>query len=63
MDGEIAAPLNFISDSIIVNQIPKIDNVQLINNSPDENNRQEINQNEVVVQEIDNYEEVRYVSL
>ena len=55
----IAAPLIIITNSIVANQIPKIDNAQLVNNVPGENNRQEINQSEVVEFEIDNYETVR----
>ena len=43
----------------MANQIPKIDNAQLVNNVPYENNRQEINQSEVVEHEIENYEAIR----
>ena len=44
---------------MMANKIPKIDNVWLIDNAPDENNIQEINKSEVLVYEIDNYEIVR----
>ena len=56
---KIAAPLNIIANSIMTNQIPKIDKAQLVNNPPYENNRQEINQSEVVEHEIENYEAIR----
>ena len=55
---KIVAPLNIIANSIMVNQIPKVDNAQLVNNVPYENNRQEINQSEVVEHEIENYETI-----
>ena len=55
------APLNIIANSIMTNQIPKIDNAQLVNNAPYENNRQEINQIEVVEHEIENYEAIREI--
>ena len=45
---KIAAPLNIIANSIIAYQTPKINNAQLVNNTPYENNRQETNQSEVV---------------
>ena len=56
---KIATPLNIIANFIVANQIPKIDNAQLVNNVSDENNRQEINQSEVDEYEIDHYETVR----
>ena len=43
----------------MANQIPKIDHAQLVNNTPYENNRQEINQSEVVEHEIENCEAIR----
>ena len=58
---KIAAPLNIIAYSTMANQIPKIDNDQLVNNAPYENNRQEINQSEVVEHEIENYEAIREI--
>ena len=47
----------------MANQIPTIDNAKLVNNAPDENNRQEIYQSKVVEHEIDNYEEIRNIHL
>ena len=55
---KIAVPLNIIANITVANQISKIDNAQLLNNVPGENNRQEINQSEVAEYEIDNYETV-----
>ena len=56
---KIAAHLNIIANSIMANQMPKIDDAQLINNAPYENIRQEINKSEVVEHEIENYEAIR----
>ena len=56
---KIAAPLNIIANPIMDNQMPKIEHVQLVNNAPYENIRQEINQSEVVEHEIENYETIR----
>ena len=56
---KIAAPLNIIANSMMANQNPKFDHAQLVDNAPDENNIQEINQSEVVEHKIDNYEAVR----
>ena len=56
---KIAAPLNIIANSMMANQNPKFDHAQLVDNVPDENNIQEINQSEVVEHKIDNYEAVR----
>ena len=55
----IASPLKIISNSIMAYQIPKIGNAPLVNNKPYENNRQEINQSEVVEHEKENYEAIR----
>ena len=37
---KIAAPLNIIANPIMDNQMPKIENVKLVNNAPYENIRQ-----------------------
>ena len=56
---KIVAPLIIIANSMMANQNPKFDHAQLVDNVPDENNIQEINQSEVVEHKIDNYEAVR----
>ena len=60
---KIAASLNIIAYSVIANQISKIDDAQLVNNTPYENNRQEINLIKVVEHEIENYEAIREMFL
>ena len=51
----IATPFKIIANTMTTNQIPKTDHSQLVDNAPDENNRQWINQIEIDEHKINNY--------
>ena len=56
---KIATPLNIIANSMMANQIPKIEDPHLGDDQLNAIERQEINQSEVIEHKIDNYEAVR----
>ena len=56
---KIATPLNIITNSMMANQIPKIEDPHLGDDQLNAIERQEINQSEVIEHKIDNYEAVR----
>ena len=56
---KIATPLNIIANSMMANQIPKIEDPHLGDDQLNAIERQKINQSEVIEHKIDNYEAVR----
>ena len=60
--GSFVTPLSINSNSLIANQISKIDGSQFLNDALKSNKKQEICQSEVVEHKIDNYEAVKDLS-
>ena len=56
---KIATPLNIIANSMMANQIPKIEDPHFEDDQLNAIERQEINQSKVIEHKIDNYEAVR----